>query len=158
MSALEPHERRAVQNALDQYGDQPGPLLVVLHAIQDAIGYIPEAGIAAVAAHLNLSRAEVHGTMSFYHHFRHHPSARVVVQVCRAEACQARGGQALEEHVKQRLDCDFHHTSADGKVSLEAIYCMGNCATGPSIRLNGKLYSHVTPERFNSLLAQKVGS
>jgi formate dehydrogenase subunit gamma len=65
---------------------------------------------------------------------------------------------ALEEHVKQRLDCDFHHTSADGQVSLEAIYCMGNCATGPSIRMNGKLHSHVTPERFNALLAAKVGS
>jgi len=155
---LQPHERSAVQNALDRFGDEPGPLLVVLHAIQDAIGYIPEESIPAIAAHLNLSRAEVHGSMSFYHHFRHHPAARTVVQVCRAEACQARGGEALEAHVKQRLDCDYHQSTADGKVTLEAIYCMGNCATGPSIRINGKLHSNVTPERFNALLSAKVGS
>lgn len=152
MSSVEAHEQGAVQSAIDRFGQQPGPLLVVLHAVQDALGYIPPSAIAPIAAALNLSRAEVHGVVTFYHYFRTHPPGRHVVQVCRAEACQARGGATLEAHAKARLGIDFHETTADGATTLEAVYCLGNCATGPAIRVDGRLHSGVTPARFDALV------
>jgi formate dehydrogenase subunit gamma len=155
VSTVEAHEHAAVESALHRFGHEPGPLLVVLHAVQDALGYIPPTSIAAIASALNLSRAEVHGVVTFYHHFRMHPTGRRVVQVCRAEACQARGGVALEEHAKKSLGVDFHGTTADGDVTLEAIYCLGNCACGPAIRLDGRLHSNVTPERFDALIGKR---
>jgi formate dehydrogenase subunit gamma len=158
VSKVEAHEQAAVTAALAGHGHEPGPLIVVLHAVQDALGYIPEASIPVIAAHLNLSRAEVHGVLTFYHHFRTHPNGRKVIQVCRAEACQARGGAALEAHAKQSLGVDYHETTTDGAVTLEAIYCLGNCATGPAIRVDGKLYSHVTPARFDALVRGDKGT
>jgi formate dehydrogenase subunit gamma len=148
-------ERAAVESALQRFGQEPGPLLVVLHAVQDHLGYIPTTSIPAIAERLNLSRAEVHGVLTFYHHFRTHPQGRRVVQICRAEACQARGGEALEAHAKKSLGVDYHGTTPDGGTTLEAIYCMGNCATGPSIRIDGKLHSHVTAARFDKLMATR---
>lgn len=158
MSSAEVQEKAAVESAIQRYGKQPGPLLVVLHAVQDALGYIPPAGIPAIAAALNLSRAEVHGVVTFYHYFRSHKPGRRVVQVCRAEACQARGGAALEAHARQRLGVDFHETTADGETTLEAVYCLGNCATGPAIRVDGRLYSSVTAERFDALTTRRAES
>ncbi|MBS0395038.1 MAG: formate dehydrogenase subunit gamma [Proteobacteria bacterium] len=155
MSSVEAHERAAVESAIQRFGHEPGPLLVVLHAVQDAVGYIPPAAIAEIADRLNLSRAEVHGVVTFYHYFRTSPHGRHVVQVCRAEACQARGGAALEAHAKRRLGVDFDETTADGETTLEAVYCLGNCATGPSARIDGRLYSNVTPERFDVLTAPR---
>jgi formate dehydrogenase subunit gamma len=158
VSTVEAAERAAVESAIQRHGQEPGPLLVVLHAVQDALGYIPPASIPAIAAGLNLSRAEVHGVVTFYHYFRTSPPGRRSVQICRAEACQARGGEALEAHAKRRLGVDFHQTTADGDITLEAVYCLGNCATGPSVRIDGRLASHVTPERFDALLATRRGS
>ncbi len=157
MSIVEAHEKErvAVESALQRFGEEPGPLLVVLHAVQDHLGYIPPTSIPVIAERLNLSRAEVHGVMTFYHHFRTHPQGRRVVQICRAEACQARGGEALEAHAKKCLGVDYHGTTPDGGTTLEAIYCMGNCATGPSMRIDGKLHSQVTPARFDTLLAER---
>ena len=153
MSSPEAHELAAVEAAIDRYGNQPGPLLVVLHAVQDALGYIPPAGIPRLAEALHLSRAEVHGVVTFYHYFRTHKPGRRLVQVCRAEACQARGGAALEAHAKARLGVDFHETTSDGETTLEAVYCLGNCATGPAIRIDGRMHGAVTPARFDALLA-----
>lgn len=154
MSTVEAQERAAVESALERFGSEPGPLLEVLHGVQDSLGYIPPAGIPRIAEALNLSRAEVHGVLTFYHHFRTHPVGRKVIQICRAEACQARGCDALEAHAKKTLGVDYHGTTADGAYTLEAIYCLGNCATGPAMRVDGKLCSHVTPERFDALIGR----
>lgn len=151
MPSFEARERAVVESAIQRHGHEPGPLIVVLHAVQDALGYIPPAAIPEIANGLNLSRAEVHGVVTFYHYFRTEPHGRRVVQVCRAEACQARGGAALEAHAQRRLGVGFDETTADGAVTLEAVYCLGNCATGPAMRVDGRLHSHVTPERFDAL-------
>jgi formate dehydrogenase subunit gamma len=123
--------------------------------VQDALGYIPPAAIPAIATGLNLSRAEVHGVVSFYHYFRSHPPGRTTVEICRAEACQAVGSEALAAHARQALGVGFHETTADGAVSLEAVYCLGNCACGPSIRVGGRLHGRVTPARFDELTGRR---
>ena len=125
--------------------------MALLHAVQDAIGYIPPAAVPQIATGLNLSRAEVHGVVTFYHYFKSHPPGRTIVEVCRAEACQAVGAEALAEHARKSLGIDFHGVTSDGALSLEAVYCLGNCACGPSIRLGGKLHGRVTNERFDAL-------
>lgn len=127
-----------------------GALLPALHAIQDELGYIPEVAIARLADALNLSRAEVDGTLSFYHDFRTTPPGRHVLRVCRAEACQAMGADALAAHVKAKLGCDFKETSA-GSVTLEAVYCLGNCACAPAVMIDGTLHGRVTAARFDEL-------
>jgi formate dehydrogenase subunit gamma len=129
--------------------------LPVLHAIQDAIGYVPPDAVPHIAHALNLSRAEVHGVLTFYHHFRSAPPGRQVVQLCRAEACQAMGGEALAARIKAWLGIDFHQTSADGAVSLEPVYCLGNCACSPAVMIDGTLHGRVTPERFEQLVSAK---
>src|SRR4249920_4100239 len=111
----------AVDEAIAQYGSLPGALLPVLHAVQDRIGFIPPEALPRIAKALNLSRAEVHGVITFYHDFRTSPQARHVVKVCRAESCQSMGGEALAAHIKTRLGADFHHTSSDGAVTLEPV-------------------------------------
>ena len=155
MSSVAAHERAAVESAIQRFGHEPGPLLVVLHAVQDALGYIPPTSIPEIASALNLSRAEVHGVVTFYHYFRTSPHGRHLVQVCRAEACQARGGTALEAHAQQALGVRFDETTADGATTLEAVYCLGNCATGPSVRIDGRMHGHVTPERFDALTGRR---
>jgi len=152
--ALTPAQSSAVQAALDAHRDAPGALLPILHALQAALGFIPDAAIAAIAHGLNLSRAEVHGVVSFYHYFRTHPAGRNIVYLCRAEACQALGARALEAHAKKSLGIDFHGTTADGAVTLEPVYCLGNCACGPSVLVNAdELHARVTPESFDALVA-----
>jgi len=140
-----------VDAALGRFTGEPGPLLLVLHAVQDALGYIPPGVIPRIASGLNLSRAEVHGVVTFYHYFRSHPPGRTTVEICRAEACQAVGSDALAAHAQKTLGVDFHATTADGALSLEAVYCLGNCACGPSIRVGGRLHGRVTPQRFDEL-------
>jgi formate dehydrogenase subunit gamma len=133
---------------------QPGrSLLAVLHAIQDELGYVPPAAVPPLARTMNLSRAEVHGVISFYHHFRTHPAGRHVVQICRAEACQALGARALEAHAKKTLGVDFHETTADGAITLEAVYCLGNCGCGPSVLVDDdELHARMTPDAFDALV------
>jgi formate dehydrogenase subunit gamma len=155
VSSVDAQERAAVESAIQRFGQEPGPLIVVLHAVQDALGYIPPAAIPEIASGLNLSRAEVHGVVTFYHYFRTSPHGRHVVQICRAEACQARGGAALEAHAQKRLGIGFDQTTSDGGTTLEAVYCLGNCATGPSVRMDGRMYSNVTPERFDALIGRR---
>jgi formate dehydrogenase subunit gamma len=129
-------------------------LLPVLHAIQDAIGYIPPDQVVQIASTFNLSRAEVHGVITFYHYFRSEPPARQVVQICRAEACQSMGGDALLAHAEQALGCKLHAHSGDGAFALEPVYCLGQCATAPSLMINEALHARVTPARFDALLAK----
>ncbi len=155
MTSLDARERAAIESAIQRFSHEPGPLLVVLHAVQDTLGHIPPAAVPEIATALNLSRAEVHGVVSFYHYFRTSPPGRRIVQVCRAEACQARGGAALEAHARERLGVGFDETTPDGAVTLEAVYCLGNCATGPSVRVDGRMYSNVTPERFDALTGRR---
>jgi len=134
--------------------DQPGPLLVMLHAIQAQAGYVPASVIPVLADELNLSRAEVQGVVSFYHHFRDRPPARVRIEVCRAESCQALHGDRLAAHVEQRTQLRFGESSADGRVSLHPVYCLGLCSASPALMIDGVVHARVTPERFDELLAQ----
>jgi formate dehydrogenase subunit gamma len=147
----------AVRQIIDAKRAMPGALLPILHDIQHALGHIPADAVPLVADALNLSRAEVHGVISYYHHFRDKPAGRHVVQVCRAEACQARGADALVAHAKAALGCGFHHTSADGAVTLEPVFCLGHCAVGPNIAIDDALFARVSPQRFDQLMAAKRG-
>jgi formate dehydrogenase subunit gamma len=156
-SSLSPAERTAVEGACARWADKPGNLIPILHAVQDALGFVPEDSIALIARELNLSRAEVHGVVTFYHYFRTQRGGRHVVHVCRAEACQALGAVALEGHVKRSLGVDFHGTTADGAVTLEPVYCLGNCALGPSIMIDTDLEGRVSPQRFDDLMAPLRG-
>jgi formate dehydrogenase subunit gamma len=151
---LTPAQKSAVQAALEGNRDVPGALLPVLHSVQAALGCIPSATIAAIAHGLNLSRAEVHGVVSFYHYFRTQPAGKHIVYLCRAEACQALGARALEAHAKKSLGIDFHETTADGSITLEPVYCLGNCGCGPSLLVDAdELHARVTPETFDALIA-----
>lgn len=151
-SAIGPEQRECVRSIAAAFQGKPGPLLEVLHAVQAAIGYIPPASVAVIAEVLNLSRAEVHGVLSFYEHFRQTPCGRRVIRVCRAEACQSMGAVALEAHLRQRLGIDYQETTADGAFSLESVYCLGNCACSPAVMIDEELYGRVTPRRLDELL------
>lgn len=142
----------SLQREVDALKDEPGAMLPILHAIQDRFGYIPEAAVPIIAETLRHTRAEVHGIISFYHHFRSHPVGSHVVQICRAEACQAVGGRQLEVHIKKGLGVDYHQTSADNEFTLEPVYCLGNCACGPSIRVDDEIHGRVTAEKFDRLV------
>lgn len=142
-----------IAERIERYRDVPGGLLPLLHAIQHALGYIPADSIPAIAASLHLSRAEVHGVISFYHDFRSEPAGRHVLQVCRAEACQAMGARELEAHAKKRLGIDYGETTADGAITLEPVYCLGNCACSPSVRIDDDIHARVDGERLDELLA-----
>lgn len=143
---------QAIQAEVDALKHKPGALLPILHALQDRIGFIPEAAVPIIADALHQTRAEVHGVISFYHHFRTTPPGRHVVQICRAEACQSVGARQLEAHAKSRLGVDYHQTTADREITLEAVYCLGNCACGPSIRVDDSIRGRVTPEAFDELI------
>jgi len=145
--------REAVQGALTSHRNIPGALLPILHAVQDALGFVPPESLAVIAHELNLTRAEVHGVVTFYHHFRSTPPGRHVVRICRAEACQARGARALEAHAKRALGIDFHETTSDGAVTLEPVYCLGNCGCGPSVLVDrDELHGRVDAARFDEIV------
>ena len=142
----------ALDAILDRYTGMEGSLLPILHAIQSAEGYVPATAVPRIADRLNLSRAEVHGVISYYHHFRDKPAGEVVVQICRAEACQAVGGDALASEAVKALGCDFHQTTSDGSVTLEPVYCLGQCACGPSVMINDDVHARMTVERLQRLV------
>lgn len=143
-----------VRAVLARMVGEPGALLPILHAVQDALGYVPGAAVPLIADALNLSRAEVHGVISYYHHFRNTPVAPHAVQICRAEACQSMGGEALFTHARAHLGCGLHHTSGDGAFTLEAAYCLGLCASSPAMVMDGQVHARVTPQKFDALVAQ----
>ena len=154
MESLPSDQIAAVRRIAAQHKERPGPLLEVLHAIQATLGYVPEGAVPVVAEELNLSRAEVHGVVTFYHFFRRHRPGAHTVSLCQAESCQAMGAEALAQHARQRLGIDFHQTTADGRFSLEPIYCLGNCACSPAAMIDGQLHGRLTPEAFDALVAQ----
>ena len=150
-----PEQSEIVRRIVADMKDRPGPLIEVLHAVQAALGYVPADAVPIVAEALNLSRAEVHGVVTFYHFFRETPPGKHTVHICRAEACQSMGANGLVAHAKKRLGVDFHGTTPDGVFSLEQVFCLGNCALSPAAMIDGQLYGRVTPERFDQLVAEK---
>jgi formate dehydrogenase subunit gamma len=132
---------------------EAGALLPILHAIQDQLGYVPAAAVPIVAEVLNLSRAEVHGVITFYHFFRTTPPGKRTLYVCRAEACQSMGSRELENYARRKLGVDFHETTADGRLSLEPVYCLGNCACSPAVMIDETVYGRVTPQRLDEILS-----
>ena len=143
-----------VRTILAASGNRQEQLLPVLHAIQDQVGFVPSDSVTEIASNFNLSRAEVHGVLTFYHYFRTEQPARHVIQICRAEACQSMGGDALLAHAEQALACPLHAHTADGQYSLEPVYCLGQCASSPAIMINDALHARVTLARFDSLIAK----
>ena len=146
---------------------QPGrTLLAILHAIQDETGFVPPATVVPLAKALNLSRAEVHGVITYYHHFRTAPPAPVTVQLCRAEACRSMGSEALAQHVEAHTGCRFGQHGHDaehphahvGPVALESVYCLGQCALSPAMMINGTLHAKVTPQKFDKLFAAAMST
>ena len=131
---------------------EQGALLPILHAVQDELGYVPPDSVPFIADSLNLSRAEVHGVIGFYHYFRSSPPGRYTVQICRAESCQSMGSRVMEDHAKELLGIDFHETTADGEVTLLPVYCLGNCACSPSVRVGNEIFSHVDKIRFGTII------
>lgn len=150
-----PETETVIQRALASHAGEPGALLPVLHDIQDALGWLPPPVIPAVASALSLSRAEVHGVITFYHDFRTEPPGRTVVKLCAAEACKALGADALAEHACARLEVSMGATRADGAFTLLPVYCLGNCALSPAVMIDGRLFGNVTPERFDALVSRE---
>lgn len=145
-----------LQDILYSLKNEQGALLPILHKIQDTFGYIPKQSVSTIADALQQTSAEIHGVISFYHHFRTSPVGNHVLQVCRAEACQARGSRQLEQHVKDSLNVDYHGTTTDKEFTLEPVYCLGNCANGPNIRINDDIIAAVSNEKFDTICAQKA--
>jgi formate dehydrogenase subunit gamma len=143
-----------VRAMVAQYRTLPGGLLPLLHAVQDELGHVPAAAVPVIAQGLNLSRAEVHGVISYYHHFRSQPAGRHRVQICRAEACQSRGAEALLARAEEVLGCKLHQTRADGAVTLDPVYCLGLCALSPAIMVGEEPHARMTVEKLERLAAQ----
>ncbi len=143
-----------VQALVVTHRGQPGALMPLLHAVQEALGHIPPDAVGIIAKGLNLSRAEVHGVITYYHFFRQAPAGRHVVQVCRAESCQALGADALMAHAEQVFACKSHTTRADGEITLEPVYCLGMCASSPAIQIDDRLHARMTPQKLERLAAK----
>lgn len=154
MSSTSTNPSEIVAAAVQQYAGIAGGLMPLLHAIQASLGHIPRDSVASIAVGMGLSRAEVHGVISFYHDFHDQPRGLTTIHLCRAEACQAMGARTLEQHVKTRLEIGFGDTTADGRYSLEPVYCLGNCACSPSIRIGDEVYARVDADRFDEILAE----
>jgi formate dehydrogenase subunit gamma len=150
----EPWDETRGAEIIAEHARLDGATLVILHALQEAFGYVPELAIPMVAAALNLSRAEVYGVFTFYHDFRKQPAGRHVLKLCRAEACQAAGGDALAARAEAKLGIAIGHTTADERVTLEPIYCLGLCATAPSAMLDGRVVGRLDEARIDALVAE----
>lgn len=151
-------DARVIDEILARLADQPGALMPVLHAVNDRVGYIPAEAVPVIAHALNLSRAEVHGVISFYHDFRTERPGRKIIRVCRAESCQAMGAVALANHIQARLGINFGQTSDNGDFTLEPVYCLGNCACSPAIVVGDDIYGRVNPDRFDEILSTVTSS
>jgi formate dehydrogenase subunit gamma len=137
-----------------EHGKLEGATIVILHALQEAFGYVPAPAIPMIAQALNLSRAEVHGVFTFYHDFRHQSAGKHVLKLCRAEACQAAGGDALAMRAEAKLGISLGNTTPDARVTLEPIYCLGLCATAPSAMLDGRVVGRLNEQRLDALVAE----
>ena len=153
-STYEPWSEARGAEIISEHARLEGATLVILHALQEAFGYVPEPAIPMIASALNLSRAEVHGVFTFYHDFRKRPAGRRVLKLCRAEACQAAGGDALAARAEAKLGVSMGATTPDERVTLEPIYCLGLCATAPSAMLDGRVVGRLDEARIDALLAE----
>ncbi|NOJ43292.1 formate dehydrogenase subunit gamma [Bradyrhizobium australiense] len=153
-SAYEPWNEARGAAIIAEHDKLEGATLVILHAMQEAFGYVPEPAIPMIASALRLSRAEVHGVFTFYHDFRSEPAGRHVLKLCRAEACQAAGGDALAARAEAKLGVSLGNTTADARVTLEPIYCLGLCATAPSAMLDGRVVGRLDESRLDALVAE----
>jgi formate dehydrogenase subunit gamma len=143
-----------VEEILRAHDGLEGPLLPVLHAVQGVFGYIPQDALPVIAQHLNLSRAEVHGVISFYHDFREEPAGRHVLKLCRAEACQAMGADRVAAHARDALGIGWHQTTPDGTITLEPVFCLGLCACAPAALVDGRVLGRVDEARLDALIAE----
>jgi formate dehydrogenase subunit gamma len=141
-----------VLEIVERHRHRDGPLIEILHEVQAAFGCVPAGAVPVIARALNFSRAEVHGVVTFYHHFRSKAPGRHVLQICRAESCQAAGGRAIERHATRRLGIGFGETTPDGAITLEAVYCLGLCACSPAAMLDEDVHGRLTPERLDALI------
>lgn len=148
------HEEALVQAAIEAHRGMEGAALPILHAVQESVGYIPERALPLIAEALNVSRAEMHGIVTFYHDFRREPAGRHVVKVCRAEACQSAGGRDVAERLSRQLGLAFGETSPDGQVTLEAVYCLGLCACAPSAMVDGRVMGRLDTEAAERIAAE----
>ena len=155
MTAMTTREAQAVDAALDRFRDEQGALLPVFHAVQDNLGYIPQGATPTLASAFNISRAEVHGVITYYHHFRQTEPAQHKLAICQAEACQARGCRSLTATAEAAVGCRLGEHTEDNRWELEPVYCLGLCASGPAVELDGKLYARITPERLEALIRKK---
>ena len=147
-----PADEARILAAVERHRHRDGPLIEVLHDVQADFGCIPSGAVPVIARALNLSRAEVHGVVSFYHHFRTRAPGRHVLQICRAESCQAAGGRAIESHAQKRLGVGFGGTTADGYLTLEAVYCLGLCACSPAAMFDDEVHGRVTTASLDALI------
>lgn len=152
------NQKPTVLEILDAHQTMPGNLLPILHGIQDTLGYIPPAAVEDIAKALYLSKAEVHGVISFYHYFRDTPPGKHTIRICRAESCQSMNSKAVQDHARQKLGIEFHETTADGLFSLEPVYCLGNCACSPAMTIDNEVFGRVTPQKFDQLIASCKGA
>ncbi len=141
-----------VEEILSAHKGMEGSLLPILHATQAEFGYVPQVALPIIAKDLNLSKAEVHGVMTFYHDFREHPAGKHVVKLCRAESCQSMGADRVAAHAQESLGIDWHGTTPDGRVTLEPIFCLGLCACGPAAIVDGKLVGRVDEARIDAII------
>jgi formate dehydrogenase subunit gamma len=154
MNQISPWDPERALTRIKQLEQLPGALLPILHALQEEFGYVDETAVPMVADALNLSHADVHGVISFYHDFRHHPPGRHVLKLCRAEACQSMDCERTIQHVEKRLGVKLGETTPDQTFTIEAVYCLGNCALSPAAMLDGKPYGRVTPQVADFLLGK----
>jgi formate dehydrogenase subunit gamma len=143
-----------VDTLIEAHKHLQGALMPLLHAIQDDIGYVPESSYSQISKALNLSVAEIHGVVTFYHQFRSHKPGRHLMQICRAESCQSMGSEALEAHAKRCLNVDYHQTTVDDAISLDAVYCLGNCALSPAVMMDNEVYGRVSIDDLDALIAE----
>jgi formate dehydrogenase subunit gamma len=156
MPSTNNHHDENISGIVRVLKDRPGALLPILHSIQEELGHIPLKAVPIIAEGLNLTRAEVHGVISFYHDFRSKPPGRHVVKICQAESCQAMGSGSLTAYAKQHLGVGFHDTTGDEAFTLEPVYCLGNCACSPAMMVDEEIYGRVTPQRFQEILREAV--
>jgi formate dehydrogenase subunit gamma len=151
-SAASGNVAQRINEIIAPYAGLEGPAMPMLHAVQAAFGYVPEAAVPVVAQALNLSRAEVHGIVSFYHDFRHEPAGRTVLRLCRAEACQSFGADRLAAYASEKLGISWHETTPDGAVTLEPVFCLGLCAAAPCGMVNDRSVARLDTARLDDIL------
>jgi formate dehydrogenase subunit gamma len=145
------------RDVIGSHGATEGPLLPILHDLQSVFGHVPREAVPLLADTLNLSRAEVHGVITFYHDFRAEPAGRHVLKLCQAEACQSMGARALADHLRRRLDIGLHETTADGRITVEPVYCLGNCACAPAAMADGELVGRIDARRLDRIVDDMEG-